>query len=500
MKSKQFLEEIRRAPGLKRAVLTKITVEGGEATFHLITDLTYSREDVAYAESVCKRYAEGLRATAHVIKSVPSEEGVRRALTDTMRREFPAFAAFVTPDDVRVTLTEAGGTFSIGVGAEAGDKGREDGILDALTAMLSRNFCGVFAGEFRIVKRDMGEIEHAALPPEERILAPRTFPIEHYSPIDDAKCRTALYISDLDGEMQGVTVCGAITYLEERETKKGKPYFSVTIADATGTLRGAYFSKKATVERIRALEKGQSVCLTGDNELYGGGLSFRIKSIDLGTPPEGFVPEDRPSRPVPAQYTAVFPVPEEDLVQADLFGVKPLPEEFVSRDFVVFDLETTGLSRGGVMDRIIEVGAVKISGGKICERFSTFVACPVKIPEEIVELTGITDDMLVGAPPVGVVIADFFRFTAGCSLVAHNASFDTKFIRYYGEEEGYRFDRRAYDTVAFAQEMLLLKDYKLNTVAEHFGFTFRHHRAFEDAFVTAKIFIELVRMRGRLPD
>ena len=194
-------------------------------------------------------------------------------------------------------------------------------------------------------------------------------------------------------------------------------------------------------------------------------------------------------------------MPEADLVQGDLFGKQSLPKVLTENTFVVFDLETTGLNRvNGMMDHIIEVGAVKIAGGKIAEKFSSFVACPVRIPPDIIDITHITDDMLIGAPPISDVIADFYKFTAGCSLVAHNAPFDCKFITYYGEQEGFLFDQRQYDTCTFAQEVLHLKNYQLQTVAEYFGFTFRHHRAYDDAFVTAKIFLELVKKKGGLPD
>ena len=148
----------------------------------------------------------------------------------------------------------------------------------------------------------------------------------------------------------------------------------------------------------------------------------------------------------------------------------------------------------GAMDRIIELGAVKIRGGAIAEKLSTFVACPVKLSDEIVKITGITDDMLAGAPDIKDVIADFYKFTAGCSLVAHNIGFDYKFVSYYGAEEGYRFDQRQYDTLAMSQKLIRLSHHRLNDVADFFGFTFRHHRAYDDAFVTAKIFLELVKM------
>ena len=165
----------------------------------------------------------------------------------------------------------------------------------------------------------------------------------------------------------------------------------------------------------------------------------------------------------------------------------------------MFDLETTGLNNTpamGVMDRIIEIGAVKIRNGRIEEKFSTFVACPNRLSDEIVRLTGITDEMLVGAPALSDVIADFYKFTAGCALVAHNISFDYKFIRFYGEEEGFLFDQPQFDTLVMSQKTLHLTHNKLNNVADFFGFTFNHHRAFDDAFVTAKIFLELVKMNG----
>ena len=266
-------------------------------------------------------------------------------------------------------------------------------------------------------------------------------------------------------------------------------------------MRCSYFSKKATVEKVRGIKQGDSICLTGDNELYNGSLSFRAKQVDYGRPPEGFVLEERPSRPVPASYKAVFPVPVSDYVQGTLFGEAALPEEFRKREFVVFDLETTGLNTTpamGAMDRIIELGAVKIRDGRIAEKLSTFVACPVRLSEEIVKITGITDDMLVGAPELSDVIADFYKFTAGCSLVAHNMGFDYKFISYYGGEEGYRFDQKQYDTLVMSQKLLRLSHHRLNDVADFFGFTFNHHRAFDDAFVTAKIFIELVKMAKKL--
>ena len=502
MKSKQYLEEIRRAAGLGRAVLKKIEVKGRTVTFFLVTDKTYSSDDVEHARTVSARYApEGFTAEVNVRKAVPDPEGIRRAVADILKMRFPAAAAFVDPEDIEAYVDEGGGRFFIGVGEAERVRMHEDGILDAVGAELAKNFPGAWYGDVRAVEKDRGEIEREAPPEAEYVIAPRMFDIEDYSPIDGANPKHAIYIADLQKEAQGVTVCGTVAYVEERATKNGKPYFSFSLTDGSAQMRCSYFSKKATVEKVREIKQGDTVCLTGDNELFNGSLSFRAKQIDRGRPPEGFVPEERPSRPVPSAYKAVFPVPVSDYVQATLFGEAGIPEDFKKREFVVFDLETTGLNTNpamGAMDRIIELGAVKIREGRICEKLSTFVACPVRLSEEIVKITGITDDMLVGAPALPDVIADFYKFTAGCSLVAHNMGFDYKFISHYGAEEGYRFEQRQYDTLVMSQKLLRLNHHRLNDVADFFGFTFHHHRAFDDAFVTAKIFIELVKMAKKL--
>ena len=141
-----------------------------------------------------------------------------------------------------------------------------------------------------------------------------------------------------------------------------------------------------------------------------------------------------------------------------------------------------------------------MNGPNIVERFQTFVNPGCSIPEEITELTGITDDMVKDAPKIGEVIPDFYKFCEGCELVGHNVQFDYKFIHYYGAKDDYMFEQKTYDTVTLAQSMLFLSNYKLNTVADHFGIKFNHHRAFDDALATAKIFIELIKAKKCLPN
>lgn len=159
--------------------------------------------------------------------------------------------------------------------------------------------------------------------------------------------------------------------------------------------------------------------------------------------------------------------------------------------FVVFDIETTGLSQN--RDKIIEIGAVKINGGQIVDKFSTFINPEIPIPYEIEELTSITDEMVMDAPTIDVVLGQFLAFCDGCALVAHNASFDVGFITKNAERQKIDVDFTVIDTVGLARILLPdLTRYKLNNVAKALNVSLEnHHRAVDDAGATAEIFLKL---------
>lgn len=182
------------------------------------------------------------------------------------------------------------------------------------------------------------------------------------------------------------------------------------------------------------------------------------------------------------------------LVDDTMKVLKEYNNKDLNQDFVVFDIETTGLSPTG--DRITEIGAVKISGGLITQRYSQLINPQRKLSQKIIELTGITDDMLADKPTIDQVLPEFLDFIGDSMLVAHNSDFDTGFIRQNALRLGLEYHSKAIDTVAVSRALLSdLKSHKLNLVAKRLGVTLEnHHRAVDDAQATAEIFLKFMEM------
>ena len=163
--------------------------------------------------------------------------------------------------------------------------------------------------------------------------------------------------------------------------------------------------------------------------------------------------------------------------------------------YVVFDLETTGFS--SEHDRIIEIGAVKYQNRRRVDSFSCFVNPKIPIPFRIEKLTGINDSMVIDAQTIEEVLPKFIEFCEGAVLVAHNADFDSGFIKTKAKQVmGIDKEYTVVDTVALARVLLpQLNRYKLDTVAKAVGVSLEnHHRAVDDADCCAGIFIKFMTM------
>ncbi len=162
-------------------------------------------------------------------------------------------------------------------------------------------------------------------------------------------------------------------------------------------------------------------------------------------------------------------------------------------EVIIFDVETTGLSPQS--DRLTEIGAVKVKGLRIIDSFNTYVNPQMPIPQKITDLTGISDDTVKDAPPEDAAIREFFKFCGeNPVLIAHNASFDTAFVRAVFQRHHMDIPFTTIDTLMLCRSMLPeLGHHKLDQVAKHLKLgKFEHHHASDDAYILAKIYLTLM--------
>lgn len=179
--------------------------------------------------------------------------------------------------------------------------------------------------------------------------------------------------------------------------------------------------------------------------------------------------------------------------------VELVSSDFESRnlhetDFVVFDLETTGAKVPPC--RVTEIGAFRISGGRIVDEYQTLLNPLMPIPAFISELTGISDEMVKNAPQFSEIAEEFLEFVGDAVLVAHNAPFDMRFINHeIGKVfDGYSLGNPHLCTVQLSRKLLPdIDNHRLHTVANYYSIIIEHrHRAGDDALATAKIFVNFL--------
>jgi DNA polymerase-3 subunit epsilon len=167
---------------------------------------------------------------------------------------------------------------------------------------------------------------------------------------------------------------------------------------------------------------------------------------------------------------------------------------------VMLDFETTGLSPA-MGDRITEVAALRIVGGRVTERYVSLINCNARIPSFITSLTGITQAMVDDAPPVRRVLPELLDFIGSDTLSAHNASFDEKFLKAEAERLGMATAHQALVCSLKLSRRLFpgMPSYKLGVLSSQLGIRFRSaaHRAESDAEVGAELLHHIARHLGR---
>lgn len=167
------------------------------------------------------------------------------------------------------------------------------------------------------------------------------------------------------------------------------------------------------------------------------------------------------------------------------------------RDYVVFDIETTGLHPDSA--QVTEIGAVKVSSGQVIAEFSTLINPGILIPEHITQITGISQDMIKDSPGIDQVLPEFLNFSAGLPLVAHNARFDLSFIEHACAHLALDWQRPVVvDTLLLARQIIprgTTQNYKLQTLSSFLGCpSTPNHRALQDALTTHEVLAGLTAL------
>jgi DNA polymerase III subunit epsilon len=159
--------------------------------------------------------------------------------------------------------------------------------------------------------------------------------------------------------------------------------------------------------------------------------------------------------------------------------------------FICFDIETTGLSPE--QNKIIEIGALKVKDGKVIDKFSEFINPGISLPENIIKLTGITDQMLSNVETEEVVVAKFIEFAEDYILLGHNIMFDYSFTKVAAKRIGLSFEKSGLDTLIISRKLLKdLESKSLTSLCKYYGIeNKRAHRAYEDARATALLYVSL---------
>ena len=361
-------------------------------------------------------------------------------------------------------------------------------------------------------------------------------------------------IREISIDAGNVCVWGDIFSTDSHETRDGsKVIYTVYITDYTGSLILKIIENKNKSAYLEKLKKGETILVYGEicDDKYERDIVMRPKNINtiskykiVDNAPkkrvelhlhtnmsamDGMTPAAKLIEKANEWGHAAVAITDHGVAQAYpeamntvkainkdggnfkvIYGVEayfvndmlPIVTGDDNRNFddeyICFDLETTGFNAKS--DKIIEIGAVRVKNNVIQDEFCTFVDPKIPVPERITEVTGITSDMVKGAPTEDIAIKNFIDFCKDSPvLVAHNANFDVSFIKAATKRLGIDFSFTYVDTVPMSRALIMsIKNHKLDTVAKFLKIPeFNHHRASDDARALAYILIELLKIASK---
>ena len=398
-----------------------------------------------------------------------------------------------------------------------------------------------YAGDLTVMANIIIEISDEGMPqlPEEDTSSPLI--LGNSMNISDPLVK----ITDLNAESGNVCIDGEILGMEDKETKTGKVILSINIYDGTSTMTcKAFLPGKNAKNIVKRLGKTKAVKLAGRAQMdaFSNELTIMANTIVESTPLPKTTREDkaevkRVELHMHTKMSAMDAMTSaKDLIKRAMsWGMKSIaitdhgvvqafPEAYhlLGRDnpdmkviygveaylvpdkeksvknprgqvlndatYCVLDLETTGISI--TTEKITEVGIMKVKNGEVIDEFEIFVNPEKPIPQRVVEVTNITDEMVKDAETIDKVFPKILEFVGDSIIVAHNASFDVGFLKHNAKLLGYEFNNTYIDTLPLAKDLFPdLKKYKLGKIADSLGIEVDvAHRALADVDTTVKVF------------
>ena len=357
-------------------------------------------------------------------------------------------------------------------------------------------------------------------------------------------------VADLGADDGTVSLKGEVIFMEDRELKSGKTLLSFDLYDGSSTMTcKAFLDKNNSKKIIGRIKKSKGITIEGNAQMdqFSGELTVMANTIIESEGIKKVVRQDNAEvkrvelhmhtkmSQMDAMTSATdlikramswgmksIAITDHGVVQAFpeahkllgvnnpdmkvIYGVEAylapdakqcvtnVKDQDIDTTYCVLDLETTGFS--AVTEKITEVGIMKVKNGEVIDEFSCFVNPEKPIPQRVVEVTNITDEMVKDAETIDKVFPKVLEFIKGSVLVAHNADFDVGFLKQNAKNLGYDFDFTYVDTLGLAKKLFPdYKKYKLGKIAENLGIkVLVAHRALDDVDTTVKVFNVMMNM------
>lgn len=434
-------------------------------------------------------------------KSFLDERLISKEVLNFISENFKAGAVYLKEKQIQVENNEIFSKITIRVGNEIKKYFENSNLSNKLNAYLMEKFITNFEIDIVLddkyeVSSEIGEVEIPVLVKKNRRYD--AFIVKEIFGGNIAPAPE--FIKDNDEPKSGVILAGVISGFQKKTfvKKKGKlagqegVYYSFNLDDGK-KIECIYFSTKANVPKMDNLTDGMTVLCLGDlKQGLNGKLTYYLSKISVATIDEESKTR-KPSQAQKAHKPVVFPEEFVALKQDDIFAKNIEYNDYIMQNtFVVYDLETTGIDPS--VDKIVEIGAVKIENGKVTQKFACFVDPEMHIPEEASKVNNITDDMVAGSPVIDDVIYDFLDFAKGCVISGYNnINFDNKFIAKEAKRFNLDFGNENIDVYNLVrQKQVRAKNHKLTTVVEALGISLEGaHRAYNDAYATAQVLLKL---------